>query len=59
MELIDADQHCLFCKAACLLVKDHDYLREIGFSHDPENCRDCISLPEESKPSVEEDPGRY
>jgi hypothetical protein len=53
MELIDRDLKCLFCKAACLLVKDHEYLREIGFTHDPENCRDCGSLPEHAKLTIE------
>jgi hypothetical protein len=53
MELIDTELKCLFCKAACLLVKDHEYLRELGFSHDPENCRDCVSLPEQAKATIE------
>ena len=55
MESIDRDLHCLFCKAACMLVKDHEYLREIGFTPDPENCRDCVSLPEHPMAPVKED----
>lgn len=55
MELVDSDLKCLFCKAACLLVKDQDYLREIGFSHDPENCRDCGFLPQQPNATSEVD----